>query len=163
MRIAITQTVHAPPEKAIAAYSTPAFFDGRPTLDDITVVEVVSHDATSVPILMEVRFAFQGNVSSAVRAVVDPSKMTWVTRTEIHPGEGRSSWKVLPDHYPDRLSAHGTYTFEPGPEPGTTHITIQGELKVHMPLVGRTVERVIVSGLTKYIEAEVASIPDLGR
>jgi hypothetical protein len=31
---------------------------------------------------------------------------------------------------------------------------------VHVPIVGRSVERVIVSGLARYIEDEVASIPD---
>ena len=31
---------------------------------------------------------------------------------------------------------------------------------MRVPLVGRTVEQVIVSGLRTYIEAEVASIPD---
>jgi hypothetical protein len=40
-------------------------------------------------------------------------------------------------------------------------VTIEGELKVHVPLVGRTVERVIVPGLHSYFGAEVRSIPEL--
>ena len=38
---------------------------------------------------------------------------------------------------------------------------MEGDLKVRVPLVGGTVERVIVSGLTSYIEAEVQEIPGL--
>jgi len=34
---------------------------------------------------------------------------------------------------------------------------------VHVPIVGRSVERVIVSGLREYLEDEVASIPDFVR
>ncbi len=38
---------------------------------------------------------------------------------------------------------------------------MEGDLKVHVPIVGGTVEKVIVSGLRKYLEAEVADIPSL--
>ena len=75
-------------------------------------------------VLLEVRFAFTGSVSPAVRAVVDPGKMSWITRTELLLAEGRSSWTVLPDHYPDRLSASGTYRFEEGG--GTRHVRGRG-------------------------------------
>ena len=109
--------------------------------------EVVRREATGDRIVMEVRFAFTGSVSSAVRAVIDPQKMSWITRTEILVAERRSSWVVLPDHYPDRLSADGTYRFEEGAGgPGTTEVEVEGELKVRVPIVGRSVEKVIVNG-----------------
>ncbi len=38
---------------------------------------------------------------------------------------------------------------------------IEGELKVHVPVLGRSVEKVIVSGLRNYFAAEVLTIPDL--
>ena len=100
-------------------------------------------------------------MSPAVRAVVDPDKLSWVTRTVVWPAEARSTWEVRPDHYPDRLSARGTYRFEPG-EAGSsgTLVLVEGELAVRVPIVGRTVERTIVSGLREYLEDEVASIPD---
>ena len=74
--------------------ASPAFYEGRPLRDDIAVREVVRHDDSGDRILIEVRFAFTGSVSSAVRAVIDPAKMSWVTRTELHPGRGtqRAGW-----------------------------------------------------------------------
>ena len=69
---------------------------------------------------------------------------------------------VLPDHYPDRLKASGSYRFVPGDDaPASTIVTVEGDLKIHVPIVGRSVERVIVGDLARYIEDEVASIPDL--
>jgi len=63
---------------------------------------------------------------------------------------------------PDRLTASGTYRFEEGPDgPASTLVRVEGDLKVRVPLVGGTVERVIVSGLRSYIEAEVNEIPGL--
>jgi hypothetical protein len=107
-----------------------------------------------------VRFAFTGSVSPAVRAVIDPAKLSWITQTEIRPAEARSSWVVLPDHYPDRLSANGTYRFEEGDAgPDSTVVEVEGDLKVRVPIVGRSVERVIVSDLRAYIAEEVAGIP----
>jgi len=162
VRIAIRQAVAVPPAQAIAAYGSPAFYADRPTHDDIAVLEVVRHDDLGERILIEVRFAFKGSVSPAVRKVIDPTKMSWITRTEVRPAEARTDWAVLPDHYPDRLSASGSYRFAAGDDgPDSTVVGVEGDLKVHVPIVGRSVERVIVSGLSRYIEDEVASIPDL--
>jgi len=164
VRITIHQAVPVPRAQAIAAYGTPAFYEGRPIRDDIAVLEVVQHDDTGARILIEVRFAFTGSVSPAVRAVIDPAKMSWVTRTEVRPEQARSDWVILPDHYPDRLRASGTYRFGAGDDgPGTTLVTVEGDLKVQVPIVGRSVERVIVSDLRAYIADEVSSIPDLAR
>ncbi len=162
MRIAIRQAVAVPPTQAIAAYGSPAFYTGRPVRDDIAVLEVVQHDENGDRVLIEVRFAFTGSVSPAVRAVIDPTRLSWITRTEVRPAEARTDWVVLPDHYPDRLQASGSYRFAPGDDgPASTVVTVEGELKIRVPIVGRSVERVIVSDLARYIEDEVTSIPDL--
>jgi hypothetical protein len=161
VKFAVRQAVGVPPARAMAAYGSPAFYEGRPAREDIAVREVVRHEAAADRILLEVRFAFTGSVSPAVRAVVDPGKLSWITRTELLPAEARSSWVVLPDHYPDRLSARGTYRFEERDGgPGSTNVEVEGDLKIRVPIVGRSVERVIVSGLRAYIADEVARIPD---
>ena len=40
-------------------------------------------------------------------------------------------------------------------------VHVEGDLKVHVPVVGRSVERVIVNDLRQYIVDEVSGIPDL--
>jgi hypothetical protein len=145
----------------MAAYGSPKFYEGRAARDDIAVLEVVGHEASEDRILLQVRFAFTGSVSPAVRAVVDPGNMSWITQTEILLAEGRSSWVVLPDHYPDRLSASGVYRFEEGDAgPGTCDVEVEGDLKIRVPIVGRSVEKVIVGDLRAYIADEVTGIAD---
>ena len=79
----------------------------------------------------------------------------------MRPADLRTSWVVLPDHYPDRLSASGTYRFGPGEDgPDSAVVQVEGELKVHVPIVGRSVEKVIVTDLRQYISDEVAGIAD---
>jgi hypothetical protein len=161
VKFVVRQAVAVPPARAMAVYGSPAFYEGRPRRDDIEVREVVRHEAIGDRVLLEVRFAFTGSLSAAVRAVVDPAKMSWITRTELLLAEGRSSWVVLPDHYPDRLSAAGTYRFEEGdagPGSSSTDVEVEGDLKIRVPLVGRSVERVIVGDLRAYIADEVAGV-----
>jgi hypothetical protein len=161
LKIRLAQAVAVPPAQVIEAYASVDFYEDRPSRDDIVVLGVVDHEVrASGAVVLEVHYAFQGSVSSAVRAVVDPARMSWITRTEIHPAENRATWEVLPDYYPDRLTSDGVFRYEPGPTSSTTSVVVEGELKVHVPIVGRSVERVIVSGLCRYMEAELAGIPD---
>ncbi len=80
--------------------------------------------------------------------------MSWVTRTTVMVDERRTKFKVRPDHYPDRLQCSGTFRFQEGHVGSESAIIkIEGDLKVRVPFVGGTVERVIVSGLRSYIAA----------
>jgi hypothetical protein len=160
VKFATTQAVAVPPSRAMAAYGSPAFYEGREVRDHIEVLEVVRNEDTGSRLLMEVRFAFRGPISPAVQRIIDRNKMSWITRNEIRPDEARADWQVLPDHYPDRLKSSGVYTFDAGPDESSV-VGIEGDLKVHVPVLGKSVERVIVTGLRKYFEAEVLTIPDL--
>jgi hypothetical protein len=162
VKFSIDQRVAVDPDRAAAAYADRRFFEGRAPRDHISVLEVPRAERSGDQVHMEVRFRFSGAVSSAVRAVVDPKKMTWVTRNEVDLAQRRSQWTIVPDHYPDRLSGRGSYLFAlASDEPGSTVVTLEGDLQVHVPLLGRSVERVIVSGLRSYFTAEVKSIPQL--
>jgi hypothetical protein len=161
VRFSIGQSVTVPPEVAVAAYGSPAFYEGRAPSGNISLIEVVSHEDDGSTARIEVSYKFTGSVSSAVRAVIDPAKMSWITRTQIDKEQRRSSFTVLPDHYPDRLECSGTFNFAGGTSgPDSSVITIEGDLKVHVFLVSRTVEQLIVSGLRTYLAAEVATLPE---
>ena len=160
MKFSIGQNVAVAPEAAVAAYANPAFYENRAPSGDISLVEVVSHEDTGPQTRLEVRYQFTGSVSSAVRAVIDPAKISWVTRTDIDKAQRCTAFTVLPDYYPDRLDCSGTFTFaEAASGPQGTVVTIAGDLKVHVFLVGRTVEQLIVKGLRDYLEAEIATVP----
>jgi len=159
MKFSISQSVAVAPGAAVAAYGNPAFYEGRTPSGDIALVGVVGHD-NGPPETMEVSYKFTGAVSSAVRAVVDPAKLSWVTRTEVQREARRTRFTVVPDHYPDRLDCSGTFTFTQGEAgPDSTVVTIEGDLTVHVFLVGRKVEQLIVSGLRTYLAAEVSLLP----
>ncbi len=161
MKFSISQSAAVAPDAAVAAYGNPNFYENRSTRGDISLVEVVGHQQDGTIGRIGVRYKFTGSVSPAVRAIVDPEKLSWVTRTDIEREARRSSFTIAPDYYPDRLECHGTFRFDEG-EGGTnsTVITIEGDLRVHVFLVSRTVEQMIVNGLRTYLTAEVATLPD---
>jgi hypothetical protein len=160
VRFSIDQRVAVAPAVAVAAYGNPAFYEARVPGGDISLVGVVSHEASDSLVRIDIRYKFTGSVSSAVRAILDPAKMSWVTRTEIYLDQRRSSFTVLPDYYPDRLSCEGTFGFIEGETgPDSTVITIEGDLKVHVFLVSRSVEQIIVNGLRTYLAAEMSTLP----
>jgi hypothetical protein len=160
MKFSFEQHVEIEPAVVTAAYANPAFYLGREARENISVLDVPRHERTGDHVDMDVHFRFSGTISSAVRAVIDPAKMSWITHSEVDLAGLRSDWTIVPDHYPDRLTGRGSYIFTPGPNGGTL-IGVEGEIKVHVLLVGRTVEGVIVAGLKKYIAGEVAGIPDV--
>jgi hypothetical protein len=164
MNFSIGQSVAVSPEAAVAAYGTPAFYENRPAAGDISLVEVVDHEDAAERARIEVRYKFTGSVSSAVRAVIDPAKMSWVTRTDIDKAQRATTFTVLPDHYPDRLECRGTFHFTEGSSgPESCVVTVAGDLKVHVFLVSRTVEQLIVSGLRTYLAAEMEMLPGFTR
>ena len=159
MKFSVSQGVAVAPDAVVAAYGDPAFYEGRAASGDISLVEVVGHE-DGPPETMEIRYKFTGSVSSAVRAVVDPEKLSWVTHTELQRAARAMQFTIAPDHYPDRLDCSGTFTFTQGEDgPGSTVVTIEGDLAVHVFLVGRKVEQLIVSGLRQYLAAEVSLLP----
>jgi hypothetical protein len=161
VKFSIGQSVAVAPDAAVAAYGDPSFYEGRALSGDIALVEVVSHEHDGYEQRIDVRYRFTGSVSSAVRAILDPAKMSWITRTEINGEQRRSSFTVLPDHYPDRLDCRGTFRFDQGSTGSdSTVVTIEGDLNVHVFLVSRTVEQLIVNGLRSYLAAEVSTLPD---
>jgi hypothetical protein len=164
VKFSIGQSVAVGPDAAVAAYADPAFYAARPPAGDISLIEVVSHEDNGTRARIDIRYRFTGSVSSAVRTVIDPAKISWVTRTDIDKAQHGTTFTVLPDYYPDRLDCSGTFVFAPGSTgPDSTVITIDGDLTVHVFLVGHTVEQLIVNGLRSYLAAEVSSLPDFTR
>jgi hypothetical protein len=106
---------------------------------------------------MRVRYRFTGHLNSAVRAAIDPQKLTWVEEAD-HDLESRNvSFRMIADHYADRFRSSGTYRFDPVGEDATVR-NCTGDVEIRMPLVGRRVEAAIVSGLQEHLEAETGLV-----
>lgn len=153
MRFHLEQPLPARVDEVIDVLVDADFLASLSELPKLGRPEVLEQRSDGELVHQRVRYRFSGDLSPAVTAVVDPSKLIWVHETTYDRSSGSATFRVVPEHYADRLQAGGSYRFS---TTGTdTCIRIaDGELTVRFPLVGRKVERAIVSGLEEHIDQE---------
>jgi hypothetical protein len=157
MRFDVDQRFRSTPDDVAAAYADPALYTALPATEKLARPEVVSHTVEGTRVVLEVRYRFHGELSSAVRAVLDPARLTWVQRSVHDLGDRTSSFELRPDHYPDRLSGQGRLRVDrDGPTGSRRHGHC--ELKVRALLVAGTVERTLVGDLRRHLAAEAAAV-----
>lgn len=153
MKFRIEQTFAGSLVAVENAFCDPAFLHQVGALPKVGGVEVLEQSEDDRGFHQRVRYRFAGQLSSAVTAVVSPAKLTWVEESVLDRATHVTTWRIVPDHYRDRLTCRGTFALAASGESATRRIA-EGELKVHFPLVGGRVERAIVSGLQEHAAVE---------
>lgn len=163
MRFTIDQTFAGPLDAVEAAFVDPAFLEQLSTLPKLGRPTLVHRVESGDLVHQWVKYAFTGEVSGAVRRVVDPARLTWVEESTLDRRTHRTTWRIVPDHYRNLLRSEGTFQLEPAGPAGPagadgpaarTRRRADGELKVTVPLVGGKVERAIVDGLREHAALE---------
>lgn len=153
MRFSIEQRFRAPVEAVEAAYCSPELLALLATLPKVGGAELLDQRDEGATFAQRVRYRFTGDLSSAVTAVVDPSKLSWVEESTLDRSTHVTTWRIVPDNYASRLTCTGTFRLTTDAQNGTIRST-DAEMKVHFPLVGSRVEKAIVSGLKEHAQAE---------
>ncbi|HVF32006.1 MAG TPA: DUF2505 family protein [Acidimicrobiales bacterium] len=162
MRFEIVQTFAGPLQQVEAALVDPAFLDRLSTMPHLGRPTLVHRVEAGDLVHQWVKYAFTGEVNSAVRRVVDPSRLTWVEESTLDRRTHRTTWRIVPDHYRNLLRSSGEFRLDPDPDRPDTHTrrTTEAELKVTVPLVGGKVERAIVNGLREHAAEEEQVLDD---
>jgi hypothetical protein len=155
---AIEQRFPAPRAEVEAGFVDPAFITRLAELPKLGGAELLSQERDGARVVQRVRYRFTGELSSVVRRVIDPARLTWVEETRFDGDAHRSDSTIVPDNYADKLRCSMVSVFEAvdgeaGAATGTVRRT-RGTIKVAMPLVGGKVEGAIVSGLREHAELE---------
>lgn len=153
MRFEVTQHYASPVDAVLALYTEPDFVTSLGELPRIGRPEVLEHRPEPGRLTTRIRFRFTADLPSAATAVIDRDRLTWIEETVYDLGARRAAVRLLPDHYPDRLTASAAVAFTDDGRGGSVR-QVRGELKVRMPLVAGKVERAIVDGLEEYLDAE---------
>lgn len=152
MRFEIVQHFDSPAEKVQAAYLDPAFLEEIGRLPRLGAPDLLEERAEGEIVHRRIRYRFAGDLNSAVRAVIDPARLTWVEESTTNRTTWVTEWVIRPDHYSDKLSSRGSFRIEPASEGSRRRAT--GEVKVNMFLVGGKVEGAIVGGMREHAEFE---------
>ncbi|HEY9559084.1 MAG TPA: DUF2505 family protein [Acidimicrobiales bacterium] len=159
MRFSVAQVFATDADRVCAAMASEELYRSMPELPKLSQPEVLARHEDDGTVELLIRYRFDGDLSSAARAVLDPSRLSWVERS-VHEVAGRSgSFTMEPDHYGDRFRCTGTFRYDETGEGCVRHI--EGDLRVRAPLVAGTVERAIISGLREHLEHQAPAIDAL--
>ena len=156
MRFDHDQPIAVPCDQVEEAFLDPRFYEALEAMPKLGRPEVLARDEVDGRVRLRVHYAFTGDLPAPARRVLDPAKLTWVVESFVDRRTHSTEFRMLPDHYSNRLSCHGSYRLV-SDGGGTTIQRVTGELTVHYPVVGRLAERGIVLGLKEHMgqEAEV--------
>ena len=152
MRVALDQDLPGTVEEVLDVLADPGFVPELGALPRVGRPELLEHRVDGATLHQRVRYRFTGDLSPAVTRVIDPARLVWVDDTTYDLAAATATFRILPEHYANRLRCSGRYRFRA--RPGGCRRSIEGDLTVSYPLVGRAVERAIVSGLEDHLAAE---------
>ena len=162
MRFRIVQEFDQPAERVQEAYLDPRFLELMGSLPKLGSPELLEEERSDGVVRRRIRYRFAGDLNSAVQAVIDPTKLTWVEESSTRLADLHTAWRIRPDHYADKLASSGEFQIEPAGEAGSRRIAT-GEVKVKVFLVGGKVESAIVSGMEEHAFRErIAILNHLG-
>jgi hypothetical protein len=156
VQFSVEQVIAAPRDAVEAAFLEPGFYAALGEMSAIRPPELLErrfegpHDD---PVHLRVQYAFSGNLSGPARAVLDPSRLTWVDESSFDRAAHRIDFEIVPDHYADRLQCRGSYQFEPAGDQATRQL-MSGDLRIRYPVVGGLVERAIIVGMRQHVGEE---------
>jgi hypothetical protein len=157
MRFTIDQRFTAAPDAVARAFADPELYLALQGLPKLSRPEVLRHNADDGVVTMEIRYRFNGDLSPAARAVLDPARLTWVEHATHDLDARTTTFTMVPDHYRDRFKCSGTYRFDADADGGTVR-HCEGDIRVRALLVAGAVEGAIVSGLREHLDDEVAVV-----
>ena len=152
MRFSLEQDLPGSCDDVLAVLADPGFVPELGALPKVGPPELLEHRRGDGTLHQRVRYRFTGALSPAVTRVIDPSRLVWVDDTTYDLAAGTATFRILPEHYANRLRCSGRHHFTA--RTGGCHRRIEGDLTVSYPLVGRAVERAILSGLEEHLGAE---------
>lgn len=159
MRFTLDQTLPAGVGDVLDAFTDPAFLASLAQLPKVGSPELLEQSREGDLVHQRVRYRFQGELSSAVRRVLDPERLTWVDERTYDLAAATASFRIVPDHYEGRLRCEGSERYTDADGAGERTVRhVDGDLTVRYPLVGGTVERAIVSGLREHLHEEAALV-----
>ena len=153
MHFTADQPIAAPVERVEEAFADPTFYKALGEMPNIGDPEVLECTARESEVFLRVRYAFTGDLAAPARRVLDPAKLTWVVESTVDRASGKTAFRMVPDHYANRLECSGVYTLV-SVDDASTMQHMEGDLRVNYPVVGRLAERGIVVGLKEHIAQE---------
>ncbi|MHB8220437.1 MAG: DUF2505 domain-containing protein [Acidimicrobiales bacterium] len=158
MRFELEQIIGAPLAVVLEAVADPVYYDALAAVSELGRPQLLECSDHGDRVLVRVRYAYVGEVSPTLGALVAAEKLTWVAECTVDRSSASVNFAVVPDHYPDRLAASGVQRLSPAGD--TTRRVTEGVVRVRIPFFGRSAEQAVVDGFSRHLDAEAAFLEE---
>jgi hypothetical protein len=159
MRFDAEQRFDAEVEHLLGLFTDPDFYATLTGLPKISTPELLDHRAGSGKVHISYRQRYTGDLPAAAQSMIDQNKISWIEELAFDLASRTADTRLKPDHYADRFSCSGRYTFNDLGR-GRSARRLDGDLRIRVPLVGGRVEAALISGLKEHADAERELIED---
>ncbi len=144
-------------EAVAAILSDPDFYLGL-DLPDLSRPELLEHATDGDEDVVRLRYEFVGSLDPMAQRLIGAGRLAWVQEVRVDRSRGAGVLRFEAEKHPRQL--HGAADFVLGPAEVGTVRTIDGELVVAVPGIGRMAERRIVPGLVRRLDIEAQVLDD---
>jgi hypothetical protein len=133
----------------------PDFYTGL-RLPDVEPPEVIARTDQGDHVDVRVRFTYTGKLDPIARRIVGHDHVSWVQQLGIDRASQSCSLQVVPETGPVPVSCTGTFVLSA--EGAGCVRTLDGDLRIRVPLIGSRAERALAPGIMRRLDLEAVAL-----
>jgi hypothetical protein len=138
-----------------AAMSDPAFY-AELRLPDVDPPELISRTVDGARVDVHVRFMYTGKLDPIARRIVGHDQVSWVQQLQIDPAAASAALQVIPAVGVVSVTCTGTFTLRA--EGDGCVRTLDGDLRVKVPIIGSRAEKSLAPGILRRLDVEADAL-----
>jgi hypothetical protein len=126
-------------------------------LPDVGPPHIVACESDGDHTTIDVRYEFTGRLDPIARRIVGRDRVAWIQSLALDPGNGRAVLRIVPEARGVKMTCSAVLHFRDDARGGCTRV-LDGELRVHVPVVGGRAETSIAPGILRRLDVEAAAL-----
>ena len=143
-------------DDVVETYLDSGFWSGLTGLSATSSPDVLSIDRTGDRAVVRLHYVLSVDLPKEASRFIDPDDVAWIEETTWDLSKRSSKVAFLPDQAAKLLRASATADLTAAG--GDAVRVVNGEVKVHIPLLGSKVEKVIVEGVHDHLAEEADAV-----
>jgi Protein of unknown function (DUF2505) len=133
----------------------PAFY-AELRLPDVEPPELVSRSVDDGCVDVHVRFMYTGRLDPIARRIVGHDQVWWVQQLQIDAAAATAALQVIPAVAMVQVTCTGTFALR---EQGDGCVrTLDGDLRIKVPIIGSRAERSLAPGILRRLDLEAEAL-----
>ena len=155
MRLAASHHFAGPVAEVCAAMGDPAFYAVL-RLPDVEPPELVSRTVDGARVDVHVRFMYTGKLDPIARRIVGHDQVSWVQQLQIDPVAASAALQVIPAVAMVPVTCTGTFALRT--EGDGCVRTLDGDLRIKVPIIGSRAEKSLAPGILRRLDLEAEAL-----